>query len=39
MFKDTEAGHGLMYRARLTANSFPDLCIAARANAFCNEMS
>ena len=39
MFKDIEAGRGLLYRACLTANPFPDPFIAATAKVFCNEMS
>src|ERR1700680_2516387 len=39
MFKDIEAGRGLLYRACLTANPFPDPFLAAAAKIFCNEMS
>ena len=39
MFKDIEAGRGLLYRACLTANPFPDPFMAATAKVFCNEMS
>lgn len=39
MFKDIEAGRGLLYRACLTANPFPDPFMAAAAKVFCNEMS
>jgi alkylation response protein AidB-like acyl-CoA dehydrogenase len=39
MFKDIEAGRGLLYRACLTANPFPDPFMAAAAKIFCNEMS
>ena len=39
MFKDIEAGRGLLYRACLTANPFPDAFMAATAKVFCNEMS
>jgi alkylation response protein AidB-like acyl-CoA dehydrogenase len=39
MFKDIEAGRGLLYRACLTANPFPDPFMAASAKIFCNEMS
>ncbi len=39
MFKDIEAGRGLLYRAALTANPFPDPFLAATAKVFCNEMS
>jgi alkylation response protein AidB-like acyl-CoA dehydrogenase len=39
MFKDIEAGRGLLYRACMTANPFPDPFMAAAAKIFCNEMS
>ena len=39
MFKDIEAARGLLYRACLTANPFPDPFMAAAAKIFCNEMS
>jgi len=39
MFKDIEAGRGLLYRACETANPFPDPFMAATAKVFCNEMS
>ncbi|WP_043344325.1 acyl-CoA dehydrogenase family protein [Belnapia moabensis] len=39
MLKDIEAGRGLLYRACLTANPFPDPFMAATAKVFCNEMS
>jgi alkylation response protein AidB-like acyl-CoA dehydrogenase len=39
MFKDIEAGRGLLYRACLTADPFPDPFMAAAAKIFCNEMS
>ncbi len=39
MFKDIEAGRGILYRACLTANPFPDPFMAAAAKVFCNEMS
>ena len=39
MFKDIEAGRGLLYRACLTASPFPDPIMAATAKVFCNEMS
>ena len=39
MFKDIEAGRGLLYRAALTANPFPDPFLAATAKIFNNEMS
>ena len=37
--KDIEAGRGLLYRACLTANPFPDPFLAATAKIFNNEMS
>jgi len=39
MLRDIEAGRGLLYRACLTANPFPDPYMAATAKVFCNEMS
>jgi alkylation response protein AidB-like acyl-CoA dehydrogenase len=39
MFKDIEAGRGILYRACLTADPFPDPFMAAAAKVFCNEMS
>lgn len=39
MFKDIEAGRGLLYRACTSANPFPDPLLAAVAKVFCNEMS
>src|SRR5271170_1951031 len=39
MFKDIEAGRGLLYRACLTADPFPDPFLAATAKIFNNEMS
>jgi alkylation response protein AidB-like acyl-CoA dehydrogenase len=39
MFKDIEAGRGLLYRACVTASPFPDPFMAAAAKIFCNEMS
>ena len=39
MFKDIEAGRGLLYRACATANPFPDPFLSAAAKVFCNEMS
>lgn len=39
MYKDIEAGRGLLYRACATANPFPDPFLAASAKVFCNEMS
>ncbi len=39
MYKDIEAGRGLLYRACATANPFPDPFLAATAKVFCNEMA
>lgn len=39
MFKDIEAGRGLLYRACETANPFPDPFLAATSKVFNNEMS
>lgn len=39
MFKDIEAGRGLLYRACATANPFPDPFLAAVSKVFNNEMS
>jgi alkylation response protein AidB-like acyl-CoA dehydrogenase len=39
MYKDIEAGRGLLYRACATADPFPDPFLAAAAKIFCNEMS
>ncbi len=39
MFKDIEAGRGLLYRSALTADPFPDPFLSATAKVFCNEMS
>jgi alkylation response protein AidB-like acyl-CoA dehydrogenase len=39
MYKDIEAGRGLLYRACWTANPFPDPFLAATAKTFCNEMA
>ncbi|MGE0224605.1 MAG: acyl-CoA dehydrogenase family protein [Acetobacteraceae bacterium] len=39
MYKDIEAGRGLLYRACLSANPFPDPFLAASAKIFNNEMS
>jgi alkylation response protein AidB-like acyl-CoA dehydrogenase len=39
MFKDIEAGRGLLYRACATADPFPDPTLSAIAKVFCNEMS
>jgi alkylation response protein AidB-like acyl-CoA dehydrogenase len=39
MYKDIEAGRGLLYRAAAGANPFPDPFLAATAKVFCNEMA
>jgi alkylation response protein AidB-like acyl-CoA dehydrogenase len=39
MFKDIEAGRGLLYRACLSANPFPDPFLSATSKIFNNEMS
>lgn len=39
MYRDIEAGRGLLYRACATANPFPDPFMAAVAKTYCNEMS
>src|SRR6185312_2902085 len=39
MFKDIEAGRGLLYRACGTANPYPDPFLSATAKVFNNEMS
>ena len=39
MYKDIEAGRGLLYRACASANPFPDPFLAATAKVFCNEMA
>jgi alkylation response protein AidB-like acyl-CoA dehydrogenase len=39
MYKDIEAGRGLLYQACASANPFPDPLLAATAKVFCNEMS
>jgi len=39
MYRDIEAGRGLLYRACMTANPFPDPFLSAVAKNFCNEMS
>ena len=39
MFKDIEAGRGLLYRACGTASPYPDPFLSATAKVFCNEMS
>ncbi|MDN3564687.1 acyl-CoA dehydrogenase family protein [Paeniroseomonas aquatica] len=39
MYKDIEAARGLLYRACMTADPFPDPFLAATAKVFCNEMA
>ena len=39
MYKDIEAGRGLLYRACLSTDPFPDPFLSAVAKVFCNEMS
>src|SRR5262245_22560532 len=39
MYKDIEAGRGLLYRACASADPFPDPFLSATAKVFCNEMS
>jgi alkylation response protein AidB-like acyl-CoA dehydrogenase len=39
MWRDIEAGRGLLYRACASADPFPDPVLAATAKLFCNEMS
>lgn len=39
MYKDIEAGRGLLYRACASADPFPDPLLAAAAKVFCNEMA
>ncbi len=39
MFKDIEAGRGLLYRACGTAAPYPDPFLSATAKVFCNEMA
>lgn len=39
MYSQIEAGRGLLYRACVSADPFPDPMLAAMAKAFCNEMS
>jgi alkylation response protein AidB-like acyl-CoA dehydrogenase len=39
MYKDIEAGRGLLYRACASADPFPDPFLSAVAKIFCNEMS
>src|ERR1700761_8591738 len=39
MWREIEAGRGLLYRACANAKPFPDPLLAATAKIFCNEMS
>jgi alkylation response protein AidB-like acyl-CoA dehydrogenase len=39
MFRDIEAGRGLLYRACESANPFPDALLAATAKLYCNDMA
>lgn len=39
MYKDIEAARGLLWRACMTADPFPDPFLAATAKIFCNEMA
>jgi alkylation response protein AidB-like acyl-CoA dehydrogenase len=39
MYKDIEAGRGLLYRACASADPFPDPFLAATAKVYCNEMA
>ncbi len=39
MYRDIEAGRGLLYRACASADPFPDPLLAALAKVYCNEMS
>jgi alkylation response protein AidB-like acyl-CoA dehydrogenase len=39
MYKDIEAGRGLLYRACASADPFPDPFLSAVAKIFCNDMS
>ncbi len=39
MYIEIEAGRGLLYRACVTADPFPDPLLAAMAKIYCNEMS
>jgi alkylation response protein AidB-like acyl-CoA dehydrogenase len=39
MYKDIEAGRGLLYRACASADPFPDPLLAATAKIFCNDMA
>jgi alkylation response protein AidB-like acyl-CoA dehydrogenase len=39
MFRDIEAGRGLLYRASASADPFPDALLAATAKLYCNDMA
>jgi alkylation response protein AidB-like acyl-CoA dehydrogenase len=39
MYRDIEAGRGLLYRACASADPFPDPLLAATAKIFCNDMA
>ncbi len=39
MFRDIEAGRGLLYRACRSADPFPDALLAATAKLYCNDMA
>ncbi len=39
MYRDIEAGRGLLYRACQSADPFPDPLLAATAKVFCNDMA
>lgn len=39
MYRDIEAGRGLLYRAAAGADPFPDPFLAATAKTYCNEMA
>jgi alkylation response protein AidB-like acyl-CoA dehydrogenase len=39
MFRDIEAGRGLLYRACASADPFPDALLAATAKLYCNDMA
>jgi alkylation response protein AidB-like acyl-CoA dehydrogenase len=39
MYRDIEAGRGLLYRACQSADPFPDPLLAATAKIFCNDMA
>jgi alkylation response protein AidB-like acyl-CoA dehydrogenase len=39
MYIEIEAGRGLLYRAAVSGDKFPDATLAAMAKIYCNEMS